>query len=133
MRSRGGRGAYLIVAGVTASQLRRQHDGGNESENRCQDIHHEQDDWDSQSAVENGGYAKEPDDPAEGGREHGVVDGGGGADLAGQDVADQGGDEQDPDELEGADRELGFGDVDHGWGEAMACCACWLGIRELKR
>lgn len=105
---------------MPSSQLGRQHHARNEREDRGQDIHHEQHDGDGEAAVEDGGDAEQPDNPAEGGNEHGVVDGGGGADLAGQDVADQRGDQQDPDELESADGGLGFGDVDHDAGGAMA-------------
>ena len=94
---------HLIITTMRTTQLLRQHHAGNERENGRKDIHHEQHGRDRQTLYKYSRDSEEPDDPAEGGREHGVVYGGVGAGFAGQDVANQGRDEEDPEELETSD------------------------------
>ena len=99
-------------------QLLRQHHPCHKCENRRQQVQYENHSRDSQTLDENRSDSNEPSDPGVSCDVHGVVDGTVCAGLAGQHVADQGGDEDDPDELDGP--EDGLGDGYHCWIGAMA-------------
>lgn len=83
-------------------QLLGQHHTSDEREDGRQPIKHQQHDRQRDALDENGCQPEEPHDPAEGCYVHAVVDRAVGLVLAGEDIADQGCDEQDPDELDPA-------------------------------
>lgn len=99
--------ASAVVVGVDASavggaELSGEDDGGDEGEEDNQAIQSQQDDGDGEAGDEAGNQAVEDGEPGQGGDEHGKVDGGfGGAtgiDVGGDDVADERGDEEHPEE-----------------------------------
>lgn len=107
------------VAAVGSSQLGGQHDGADEGEQSGQTVpederkgHGKADDEDCKKAVEEG-------NPRPCGDEHGEVDGlHVTVDIGGDDISDEGGDEQGPDECDDTQDDLE--EVGHGGGEVQA-------------
>lgn len=112
MRSEHGK-TYAVVTAV-CTELLGQNDTSDEGEEGGQGIEDEQDDGEGDGFDEGGGHAVDPDEPAEDDGEHGIVDGRVISGLSGEDVADEGCEEQNPEELERA--EGGLNDAhDGGW------------------
>lgn len=97
---------HAVVAAMCTAQLGSQNDARDEGKDRGEAVEDEQDDGDGDGLDKGCGHAEEPDEPAEGCREHGVVGGCIAVGLACEHVADEGCDEQDEDELGGADDDL---------------------------
>lgn len=113
-------------------ELRRQHDAGHEGENSAGGVEDDQEYGDSDGLDEDGGDAVEPDDPAKGRDEHGVVDGGVSLGLSGEHVADEGCDDQDEDELHRAHDQLK--DIHRGgFGDSARCSLSMVAIMNWSR
>ncbi|KFY97183.1 hypothetical protein V498_02203 [Pseudogymnoascus sp. VKM F-4517 (FW-2822)] len=77
-----------------------------EGEEGSEGVEDEQNEGDGDGFDESGGHAEEPDDPAEGDSEHGIVGGWAVGSLSGENVTDEGCEEENPEELEGAEGDL---------------------------
>ena len=106
---------YAVVAAVRAAQLLREDDTSDEGEQGSEGVEDDQNDGDGDGFDEDGGRAVDPDEPAEGDGEHGIVGGWAVRGFAGEDVTDEGCEEDNPEELEPAE---GNQDDAHdgGWG-----------------
>lgn len=106
------------VAAVGRAELRGQQHAGHKGEEHGEHVKRDGDEGDGQEREQGGAETPEAGGPRPGRGEHGVVDGlGGGAgavDVAGDDVADEGGDEECPQEGGGA--EGCVDDAGHGCG-----------------
>lgn len=97
---------HAVIAAVRTTELARQNDTCDEGEEGCAGIEDEQDHGDGDGFDEGGGHAVDPDEPAEDGGEHGIVGGWAVGGLAGEDVTDEGCDEENPEELQRAEDDL---------------------------
>ena len=90
----------LNVAAVGSAELSGQENAGDQGEEDSQDVQGEENHGDGQSCEEGSGEAIETSNPGPCGSEHGIVNGLGGRtgaiDITGDDVADQGGDDERP-------------------------------------
>lgn len=92
------------VAAAMYVKVGSENHGSDKGEDSGQAIENPQDDGDSKRLDKDSGEAIEHDNPAEGSDKHRVVDGGRVAGIgAGDDIADQCGDDEDPEELESPD------------------------------
>lgn len=107
----------LVVAAMCSVQLLRQHNTSDKGEDNGCKIQNTQNNWDGQTLNEHCCHSEKPDYPAKGGDEHGVVDCGVGFGLSREEVTDQCGNKEDPDELDDPDNHLsdmhfgGCGDI----------------------
>ncbi|KFY73918.1 hypothetical protein V499_06010 [Pseudogymnoascus sp. VKM F-103] len=77
-----------------------------EGEYGSEGVEDDQNDGDGDGFDDGGGHAVNPDEPAEGDGEHGIVGGWAVGGLAGENVTDEGCDEEDPEELEPTEDDL---------------------------
>lgn len=96
---------HAVVAAVR-SELRRQDDTCDEGEEGSKGVEDEQNEGDGDGFDESSGHAEEPDEPAEGDSEHGIVGGWAVGSLSGENVTDEGCEEENPEELECAEGDL---------------------------
>ncbi len=97
---------YLVVTAMSSIQLLRQHNTSDKGEDDGRKVQNTQNNWDRQTLHKHCCDSKKPDNPAKRRDEHGVVDCGAGFALSGEDVTDQRGDKEDPDELDDPDNHL---------------------------
>jgi len=101
------------AAAVWCTEFGGKHNSGDERENDGKAIEDEENDRDGERGDDCGDATEQDGDPAPGGGEHGVVDGGlATVDVGGDDVADQGGDEEEPEKGESPQGKLDK--ADHG-------------------
>lgn len=94
----------VSVAAAMYVKVGSQNHGSDKGEDSGKAIKNPQDDWDSKRLDKDSGEAIEHDNPAEGSDKHRVIDGGRIAGIgAGDDITDQGGNDEDPEELESPD------------------------------
>ncbi|KND89736.1 hypothetical protein TOPH_05745 [Tolypocladium ophioglossoides CBS 100239] len=124
----GGQVGAADVAAVDGAQLGGQDDSADEGEEDGEDVEGQHDDGAGERGEEGGGDGVEADDPREDGDEHGEVDGGlggaGGVDVGGDDVADEGGDEERPEEGGGPEDDID--EARHGDGDGAVVLFWWL-------
>jgi hypothetical protein len=132
---------------MCSAELRCQDDAGDEGEDGAEGVEDDQEDGEEDGLDEEDEDAVEPDDPAEGCDEHGVVDGGVRLGLAGENIANEGCDDHQPDELDRAQNQLSnihggrFGDIARlivairNWSRCSRCSSstCFEGSEETRQ